>query len=107
MATVGARALWEPLRSLAFGGISGTYAAIGTATASPTLMLSITNTTDALLTFSFNGSTNIVVIPAYTARIWDIGSNTIDDFSLPANTTFYVKGAPTAGAVYVEVTYAG
>jgi len=106
MAIGGARALWEPIRSLAFGSISGTYTAIGTATNNPAVMVAITNNTDALLTFSFDTTNDIIVIPSTTARIWDIGSNTIDDFAVPAKTTFYVKGSPTVGSIYVEITYA-
>ncbi len=49
------RIMYEELKTLAFGGISGTYAAVGSAFENPDRILKITNTTDANLLISFNG----------------------------------------------------
>lgn len=99
----------EPLRSLAFGSISGTYAGIGTVFANPARQIIIVNTTDVLLTFSFDGITDHFVIPNNGQLIDDITSNmtaTGGALSLPQGTRIYVKGAPTLGSVYLSVFYA-
>jgi hypothetical protein len=102
-------ATWDALRTLAYGSISGTYAALGTAILFPVVNMKIYNGTNALLTFSFDSITDNFVIPALSAAVWDIASNRVasgEDLSLKANTTVYVKGSPGSGSVYLEVIYA-
>jgi len=100
------RVLYEPLRSLAFGSISGTYAGVGAAFAHPVRMLKITNTSDVTITISFDGIVDHDIVPAYSAWIHDYASNS----ELPAGsldqaqgTRVYVKGAPSLGTIYVTV----
>jgi hypothetical protein len=106
------RAELEPLRSLAFGSISGTYAAIGTPTDFPTRLICFTNNTDGDLLFSRDGSTDELFIAAGSFKLFDISTNhrpvNQDDFVFSIGTQWYVKQstAPTEGSVYIEVMYA-
>lgn len=109
MSSTSVRIRYENLRSLAFGSISGTYAGVGASFANPVRILKITNTTDALLTVSFDGINDKDVVAANSAWIHDYGSNKADtggqlDQSLGERV--YVKGAPSSGSVYVTVIYA-
>jgi hypothetical protein len=112
MSSLSVRIRYEPLRSLAFGGISGTYAAIGTTFANPVRILKITNLTDANLLISFDGVTDRDIIPANTIEVLDYGSNKADtggQLDQSVGDRVYVKqsgGAATSGSVYVTVIYA-
>lgn len=103
---------YEDLRSLAFGGISGAYAGVGLPFVNPVRMIKVTNYTDANILISFNGVDDKDFIPAYSAFIYDYGSNKADAAGLleqPAAQRIYVKqesGAPTTGNVYVTVMFA-
>jgi hypothetical protein len=100
----------ESVRSLAFGSISGTYAAIGTAFANPITLMFIVNNTDALLTFTYDklDASGKWVVPALSTMSIDIGANRTahaNTQSFPINTVIYVKGAPTVGTVYISTFY--
>lgn len=97
----------EPLRSLAFGSISGTYAPLGSAMANPIRQFKIDNTTDALLTFSFDGVNDHFVVPASSFFLNDVSSNTAQQngFFISQGDRLYVKGSPTSGTVYFSVFY--
>lgn len=104
------RLLPEELRSIAFGSISGAYAAIGTSLLHASRILSIKNTTDADMIISYDGVHDQEVVPATSGIILDFSANQahINGAFLAANTTIYVKQvtAPGKGAVYVS-TYFG
>lgn len=106
------RAQLEALRSLAFGGISGTYAAVGTAFANPVRLICITNNTEGDMLFSRDASTDELFIPAGSFKLFDISTNhravNQDDLVFEIGTQFYVKQdtAPVSGSVYIEVLYA-
>lgn len=98
----------EPLRSLAFGSISGTYAGLGTAFANPVRLMLIVNDTDVLLTFSLDGVHDHFVLPAGSQLIMDVTTNKSDSggaFNIAQGTRIYVKGAPTLNSVYLSVFY--
>lgn len=98
----------EVLRSLAFGSISGVYAGIGTALANPCRIIHITNNTDVLLTFSFDGVDDHFVIPATSFLLLDVTSNmagTGGSFTISQGQRIYVKGAPGSGSVYLAAFY--
>lgn len=98
----------EALRSLAFGSISGTYAAIGTALSNPSRILYIVNTTDVLLTFSFDGITDHFVIPSQSYILLDVTSNktlTGGALNISEGQKIYVKGSPTLGTVYLSTFF--
>jgi hypothetical protein len=98
----------EPLRTLAFGSISGTYAGMGAPFSNPVRIFWLQNQTDALLTFSFDGVTDHFVLPSQAFVLLDVTTNS----SLPAGALYfaqgqrlYVKGSPGSGSVYLTVFY--
>ena len=101
----------EPLRSLAFGSISGTYAGIGTAFVNPCRILLVQNLTDETMLFSFDGVNDHFVLPAEGFVLIDVESNkttTGGALNIPVGTRIYAKDAgtpPTTGAVYVSTFY--
>ncbi len=99
----------EPVRSIAFGSISGTYAGIGTALTNPSRIIVIQNLTDANLMISENGIDDHYPIAANSAQIWDYASNQSHQQGAfkAAGTRFYVKtiGSPGSGSVYVSTQY--
>ena len=96
------------IRSLAFGSISGTYAAVGAACDRPLRMLRVVNGTDAALLISYDGSTDhMAVLPGQTALL-DICTNRVrdDGFFIAEGTQFFAKqalAAPTTGRLYIEM----
>lgn len=96
--------------SLAFGLIGASYSLVGQLQDGNRRFFAVTNYTDALLQFSFDGIVDHFVVMPYTGRIWDIGSNKqfSQTFLMQPTTGIYVKriGTPTSGAVYVEYGYA-
>ena len=105
---------FDTLRSLAFGGISATYAAVGgPLTVNPRIMC-ITNNTMGGMIFSVDNtnSDGQLFLPAGTFKLFDLTANLVpgkdDNFVLAIGTQFYVKqaAAPTSGAVYIEFVYA-
>lgn len=108
-----ARANFEPLRSLVFGGISSTYAAVGTPADNPYRAICITNNTQGDLIFSRDPllAAGELFIAAASYKLWDIQSNgkfvNEDKFFQDEGTQWYVKQltAPVAGAVYIELLY--
>jgi hypothetical protein len=105
-------ARFEPLRSLAFGSISGTYAKVGTPFLNAEHIISIDNTTDAQVTISFDGINDHLVVPPSAGKVFDLSSNkisTVQKLMMPQNTQVYTKqtsAGPTLGSVYVSVIYA-
>ena len=106
------RIRYEPLRSLAFGSISGVYAGVGLPFANPVRILKVTNLTDVPLLVSYNGVDDHDVVAATGFYLYDFASNQSAAAGLleqPAGDRIYVKeavGAPTSGSVYVTVVYA-
>lgn len=99
----------ETLRSIAFGSISGSYAAIGGALANPSRILKITNTTDADMIISYDGTNNHEIVPTASAVVFDFCSNQTfqNGAFLAEGTIIYVKqvSAPSKGSVYVSTYY--
>ena len=106
------RAALEPLRSLAFGSISGTYAAVGSGFDHPIRLICITNNTQGDMIFSLNAIDDHLFVAAGSFKLFDITTNhrpaNVDDFVFPVGMVIYVKQstAPVSGSVYVEVMYA-
>lgn len=108
------RAFFDDIRSLAFGSISGTYAAVGTPTEYPTRGICITNLTAGIMIFSYDNTSvaGKVIVPAGSFKLWDIQSNMNTQFDdacmLPVGLQWYVKQstAPVSGSVYIELLYA-
>ena len=105
---------FDTLRSLAFGSISGTYAAVGSPFTVNPRIICITNNTDADMIFSDDNTNSIgnFYLAKGTFKLFDLTANmdpNIDDtLLLPIGTTIYVKqaAAPSTGNVIVEIVYA-
>lgn len=100
----------EPVRSLAFGSISGTYAGVGSAVNNPIRQFFIQNLTDKAMMFSFDGVNDHFPLPANGFFLDDVSSNTAlaAGFFLPQGGRLYVKelsAGPTTGSVYFSVFY--
>lgn len=105
------RIAYEPLRSLAFGGITGAYAALGTPLDNPIRELKIKNNTNATLLISFDGVNDHDVFVASEGDVDDYGSNKSEQggiADLPQGTQIWVKSEaadPTAGTIYAVCIY--
>lgn len=103
----------DVIRTLAFGGISGSYATVGTALTHLWREFKITNNTDGDMLVSFDGTTDNLFVPAGSFTLYDLSTNApninnIDKLVLGIGTQFYVKQstAPSKGAVWIEGLYA-
>lgn len=99
----------DQLRSLASGGISGSYATLGSPFTHPARIIRVINATQGDMLISFDGVTDNLFIPANSFVLYDISSN--DDpsegFRISNRTQIYVKQstAPVSGSVYLEMIY--
>ena len=104
----------DSIRLLAFGGITGSYATVGSAIAHNWRTFKVTNNTNADLFISFDGTTDNIVTPKTSFTLYDLATNAppipeSDNFVLQVGTQFYaraVSGNPSSGSVYVEGLYA-
>lgn len=102
------RLVADPLQSLGYGSISGTYAGIGPQFDRSSRMIYISNLTNKVLMISFDGVTDHYPIYAYTALMltntWNAQKST-EYLAMEASTRVYVKsvGTPTVGVVYVTI----
>lgn len=104
------RVRFEPLRSLAFGSISGAYMGVGTAVDHPVRAFLIENLTDQTILFSFNGIDDHFALPASGLFVLDIATNMSMErgFFLAQGERLYAKEEstpPTLGNVYFSVVY--
>lgn len=108
----GRRLRADALRSLAFGGISGAYAPVGTAFPEPIRIMMLQNLTDANVIFSFTGNTDHIVVPSGGFVLLDVMTNQWEDsgFAIQVGTIMHVKqesAGPTTGNVYISAFFAG
>jgi len=103
--------LAEPMKTLASGSISGTYAGIGTAFDKPIRILILQNFTDEGVIFSFDGIDDHIPLPTSAYMIIDITGNKTGaggGFFIAEGTRIYVKqlaGVPGSGSVYISALY--
>jgi hypothetical protein len=107
------QAIIDAYRTLAYTGISSTFAVVGSPLAHAWRIFCITNTTNGDMIFSVDGTTLNVFVPAASFKLIDLGSdasstNFDDNMTLPIATQWYVKSSAslTDGAVYIEGFYA-
>lgn len=105
------RIVYENLRSVSFGSITGSYASIGVPFENPIRILRVTNTTDVVILVSFDGVNDKDVSPNKTAYVYDYCSNASDQGGYAeqsAGTTVYIKAEsslPTVGKIYITAIY--
>lgn len=97
----------DTIRTLAFGSISGTYAAVGTPLIFPTRLICFTNNSNGDMFFSSDGVNNQLFVAAGSFKLFDLNTNRLlqqQYWVFAIGTQFYVKQstAPTSGAVYIE-----
>lgn len=106
----GTRAAFEPIREIAFGDITGTYQAVGTALTDHARLVRIVNTMNTEMYISLDGVNDQIRMAAGSFYIMDFSANKVrnDGLFLPIGTIFYVKEvtAPGSGNLWVEVLYA-
>jgi hypothetical protein len=101
----------DTIRTLAYTGISGTYAAVGSALTHNTRMLRLVNLTQGNVMFSDDGTNDKWIVPAGSFVLYDYTSNSHPvegSMAYAKAIQIYVKQitSPTSGAVYIECTYA-
>jgi len=102
----------EALREAAFGTLTNTLAAIGTATTHIGRIVKFTNNTDQDVYFSLDGVNNHFRLPSLSFVLLDCSTNgtKLDNFFIPEGQVFYVRYvtvAPATGWVSVEYVYGG
>lgn len=106
------RAQIEPIRSLAFGSISGLYVAVGDPLAYPCRLICWTNNTEGDVYFSRDRVNDEIFVAAGSFKLFDIQTNARpcneSAFVFEKGTQWYVKQitAPLSGSVYIESVYA-
>jgi hypothetical protein len=105
MSNTGARVKFEAVREMAAASITTSYQLLGTALTRNYFTLVLTNTTNGDIYVSFDNSTDQMLVPASTGRVFDYKTN--DMYLGPES--IYIKwdsapGAPT-GLFAVEVQY--
>ena len=109
MSSLSIRLRFDPVRTLGFASISGSYMGVGTSLDVPARQIFIQNLTDATLMFSFNGIDDHFPLPENGFFLNDITSNKTSNqgFFLAEGERLYVKevGTPTTGDVYFTVIY--
>ena len=106
-----ARVFFEPIKVIAAGSISGSYANVGAATTHMIRGFKISNNTQGDMMFTINGTDDQIFVAAGAFTLYDLQSNTNpkhdDKFVLAIGTQFQVKelSTPTSGSVYIECFY--
>ena len=99
----------EPLRSVAFGSITGTLAPMGTPFVFPTRVVFFTNGTDAIINLSWNATAPMFALLPGSSLSLDLTTNkSFDDgLYMAIGTQAYISyvSAPTDGSVYLSVVY--
>ena len=102
---------FDDIRSLAFGGISGAYAAVGTPTSVLTRGICFSNDTQGSMIFSNDLTKDQIFVKAGSFKLWDIQSNMNAQFDdkcvLAKQMQWYCKqlAAPISGSVYIEILH--
>lgn len=107
----GTRVSFEAVRELAFGAISGTYAALGVPLTNNARLVSFQNSTDVAVYISFDGSTDHLRMATNSFKLLDLSSNKVRDDGLfiASGTQIWVKqvsSGPSSGTVWAEVLIA-
>lgn len=102
------RLVVDPIQSLAGAAMGAAYMGIGPAFDNSVRMVFITNYTDDVLVFSWNGVDDHFHLPIYTGMLLTVSWNEDDiaqALSLPKGSRLYAKEWTTvsSGTVYVTV----
>ena len=78
----GTRGKFDTVREIAFGAISGTYAAVGAAFADNVRILGLNNSTDQEIYVSLDGVNNNLRMAANSFQLYDLTANRVRDDGL-------------------------
>lgn len=97
---------WETLRHIDSADLSGSYLALGTPLANPSVILKMVNNSNVLVTISINGTSDIDVCPAGTFWLYDEAAISSQQYDgIPAGTQIFVKGSAGTGLIYLVTQY--
>lgn len=104
----GTRVVFDSIRELAFGSITGTYAALGMPTSDSVRVITFQNQTNQQIYISFDGVNDHLRLAANSFKLFDLSSNKVrdDGLFLASGIQLYVKYVSTLGAsgnVWAEV----
>jgi hypothetical protein len=107
----GSRVGVEALRTVAFGSVTASYVAVGSATAESIRLVAFNNATNQSLLISLDGSTDHFRVVGNGFKLLDLTANKTNDEGLfiAKETKFYLKHegtAPTSGNFWIEAIYA-
>ena len=102
---------FSPIRETAFGVITNSFLAVGTALTVPGVAVVFAHNTDAIIEFSDDGINPCVRLVPGERRAYDIRANrpVSEDYVLALGTQLYVRylgAAPTEGSAWVEILQA-
>ena len=100
-------AKFDTLRSVAFGSITTSYVIVGAELPSCAVCVAFTNNTNGIIYVSTDGINDMLAIPGFTGKVFDIRTNAPNttDYLLSSGTPFLVKysgSAPSEGSFYIE-----
>ncbi len=99
---------YEALKSIDSASFTGSYQALGSATAHEARIFKIVNNPNMGVTISLDGSTDMDFIPPSTFVLYDLGTNRGNPTAslvLPKGSQFYIKGSAGMGLVYAVFMY--
>lgn len=99
----------ETIRSRDSATFTGSYQTLGSVITNPSRMLIFVNNSGVLVTISWDGTNDHLVLLPGAAVVLDETSNAVSQAVLAsaAKTQFYVKGSASTGLVYLSTFYAG
>jgi len=106
------KAIFENIKTAAFGAIGANYSAVGTAFSAPVRLIGISNLTNQNILFSDDGTNDKVIIPPGGGKVFDVSTNRTnqENFLIAEGKFAYIKHAgvaPTSGSVYIEAIIGG
>ena len=107
----GTNAQFDSIREIAFGGIGGMYAPLGSPLSENSRIISFFNSTDQDVYISDNIKKEQIRIASGTGSVLDLTANKSDRDGMKINIgrQFYIKhtgAAPTLGNVWIQSVYA-
>lgn len=100
----------EPVRTVDFSSLSGSYIGVGTSFDHPIRIIFVQNLTDQTLMFSFNGIDDHFPLPEMGFLLLDVTANKAvsQGYYIQEGQRLYVRelgAAATSGSVYVSTFY--
>tara|TARA_Y100000034_G_scaffold103986_1_gene130174 strand:+ start:1039 stop:1383 length:345 start_codon:yes stop_codon:yes gene_type:complete len=103
----GTRVTFDAVREIAFGSVSGAYAAVGTPLADHVRLITFNSSLDQDIYVSFDGTTDHLRMAQNSFKLYDLSSNKVRDDGLfiASGTQIYIKevsASVTEGTFWFE-----